>query len=137
MRHYIKFYIDRNNKLRAIWFNERVGKRTGKYNDVWTQLDEQDPKYAVRSVRLCRSCDKHSISKVGYWNNANDCVTAIDNRVNRHTKPSFETLSNYNYYQLARCPMKYIQAFFNYIRTYLTDEEVDKIRASLIISARP
>lgn len=129
MRHYIKFYIDRKGQLRAIWYNERERRCNGEYwckGSITNDLGDE-PKYAVRSVRLCRSCDKYAINKVAYWNSPDTCMMVIDSRIKRHKKPTLETLTDENYYQLSRCPGKYIDQFFNYLRTYLTEDEVDYI----------
>ena len=69
-RQCIKFYIDRNDNLRAIWYKERSYRYI--MSDGYMQANDftrdmtNEPLYAVRSVKICRSCDKHSINKVKY-----------------------------------------------------------------------
>lgn len=135
-RQYIKFYIDRNDRLRAIWYKERRYQmlqtdgypRAGDFTRDMTNA----PIYAVRSVAIKRSCDKYAISKVRYCYTEDEAKATIDARIGRNLAAAPINLTYDHYLQLTRAPMKYIEYFCDFIATTYSEMARDDVVQNII-----
>ena len=150
-RQHIRFYIDRNDKLRCIWYKERSWRWrpditvfvhhsmggfeengvSGFYKNGFDH-DFPDGQYAVRSVPIKRSCDKHSICKVRYCYTEEEAKAIIDQRLLRNKPATPDTITWNHLFQLAKCPKKYVTWFMNYIKEFYGEEEQERMAQCLI-----
>lgn len=135
-RQYIRFYIDRNDKLRAIWYKQRSYKQLQSdgyvHSDDFTHDFGDDPTIAVRSVAIKRSCDKQYISKVRYCYTEDEAKATIDARLNRNKEASPSNLTYDHFCQLVRAPMKYVEYFLDFIGGMYGEDERDAVVQEII-----
>ena len=139
-RQYIRFYIDRNNNLRAIWYKERKYKyimSSGYMQaDDFTRDMTNEPLYAVRSVRVQRSCDSHLISKVRYCYTEDEAEATIDARLRRNEPARPELITWNHLFMLNRAPHKYVEWFLDFIEETYGEDEREAMNVSLLKAAK-
>lgn len=137
-RQYIRFYIDRNYNLRAIWYNERKFRypMNDGYNSELTHDMTNEPLYAVRSVKVSRSCDKYLISKVRYCYTVSEAEATIDSRIRKQQEASPENITVYHMCHLIRAPRKYVKYFLDFVGGMYGEDERDKMTTRILKFAR-
>lgn len=127
-RQYIRFYIDKNDNLHAIWHKERSYRWMS--NGCVPKLTHDmtnEPPYAVRSVKIRRSCDKHFISKVRYCYTKDEAEATIDARLKHNKEASPENITWDHLFMLNRAPHKYVKYFLDFIGGMYGEDERDKM----------
>lgn len=132
-RQNVRFYIDRNDKLRCIWYKERTF-RYGPNDQIC--YDFPDGPYVVRTAPMKKSCDKHYLSKVKYCQTERDAALTIIGRLRRNKLASPDTVTEAHLMQLIRAPHKYTEYFFDYIRRFYGEEQRDLMNVRLVHAMR-